>query len=442
MAKKTRAKEILLFFSKYSEKQQLLFNVLDILVQGVAIEKKWYAIEKLFSAQDFVHPKFLENNKNREFIEEFVLFVQLLFLDQTKEVPPPNLKLHFVHQKFPRYNWEVTDCSENLNNQEWNCKDEYCNVYFLNSCLWKLFYQQIVPTKSTSVEPDNVIKIDHPLKLNYLEMDKAPQLFEDDPTAILSKFIQNINGKSNYAINHLLAILLQIQQNYKKGQCFFDWDYHFRLILNPTVKKNIKKQLLLAEEIFSELKKLQAVRLLKINGATYESHSYLINTLDYFYNPEEKHLKQNLQKNKMNLKIDPCLVPSANNPLKFAAALRLLPVKLLQETVKTYPFLLSLCLYLYDGWLDEYPKLKGKLTRRIDQLIIGSCIKVPKSGKYRIIQRVRSALNYLKQKNYISNYQINYPPKDTTEAIYLISAPAEFHKSIDNNIGMLSYAKN
>ena len=66
----------------------------------------------------------------------------------------------------------------------------------------------------------------------------------------------------------------------------------------------------------------------------------------------------------------------------------------------------------------------------LDDLIVGSCIRISKSGKYRTAQRIRSAIQFLKQKKYIENYKISSLCKNSLETVYLISAPTELHKKL------------
>ena len=450
VAQKMRAKEIIEFFERYKENATFLFDSLKILLKDLSIEKKWLEIESLFTNQKSLKQDTSEQ-KNREFLEEFVLFVMLFFADQSKKIPPPNLVLNFVYQNFPKHNWSATDCSQNLRPQEWIFDEKYGSVFFLLENLWKYSYPKnslqstsIATNKSSlknnelssSVE-ENIYNEStiQKIVLRYQENASTKQLFDNSIDVVMRIFMQHLLKKyQSKSINHFMAILYQIHKNYDSNKntlknCFFDWEFHFQLILSSP-KKNLLKQWEISQEVLQEFQKIQAVRTVKKKNRLFEIHNPLIQTMSKIYALEDQFLKKNLQQNKLYLKIDPCLIPTKDNPLQFAASLRFIPKSLFQENIKTYPFLILLCVYLYDCWLYEFPKWKGKLSRKMDDLIVGSCIRISKSGKYRTAQRIRSAIQFLKQKKYIENYKISSLCKNSLETVYLISAPTELHKKL------------
>ena len=375
----------------------------------------------------------------------------LFFADQSKKIPPPNLVLNFVYQNFPKHNWSATDCSQNLRPQEWIFDEKYGSVFFLLENLWKYSYPKnslqstsIATNKSSlknnelssSVE-ENIYNEStiQKIVLRYQENASTKQLFDNSIDVVMRIFMQHLLKKyQSKSINHFMAILYQIHKNYDSNKntlknCFFDWEFHFQLILSSP-KKNLLKQWEISQEVLQEFQKIQAVRTVKKKNRLFEIHNPLIQTMSKIYALEDQFLKKNLQQNKLYLKIDPCLIPTKDNPLQFAASLRFIPKSLFQENIKTYPFLILLCVYLYDCWLYEFPKWKGKLSRKMDDLIVGSCIRISKSGKYRTAQRIRSAIQFLKQKKYIENYKISSLCKNSLETVYLISAPTELHKKL------------
>ena len=73
----------------------------------------------------------------------------------------------------------------------------------------------------------------------------------------------------------------------------------------------------------------------------------------------------------------------------------------------------------------------GKENYHVKYLIVGSCIRISSSGKYRTAQRIRSAIQFLKQKKYIGGYKISSLCKNPLETTYLISAPIELQKTLN-----------
>lgn len=437
VAKKLRAKEILDFFFRNIEQQELLTKSLNFLIRASEIEKKWREIENLFSK--LISVNFLDKTENINFLEDFIFFVKLFFLDQIKELPPLNLMLYFVKQNFPKHNWSSTDCSENLKLQCWNPNNIYCNTHFLSNRLLQVFFLP-KPTKKKQDETqqnynwlsNNEVES---IKFQYIQNENL-QLFDDSIEVVIRQFNQNLLTKYQAdGISNFMAVIYQIQKFHTNGICIFDWNYHFELVLNSTNKTNLTKKLELAQNVLSEIQKIQVIRTFKEKRVLYQRKNGLIQIAAQFKCQEEEYIKKTLQKNKLELRIDPSLIATAKNKIKFAAALKTLPIYLLKENITTYPFLLLLCIYIYDCWLAEYHKFQGKLSRKMDDLIFGCCIKISKNSKYRAAQRVRSAIQFLKQKNYIGNYKISYP-KDALEAVYYISAPREFHLSLNNNLAL------
>ncbi len=433
VAIKIRTKELLMFFQRHNLHHQLLWQTLKILVKAISVRNKWEELEKLCSTQNFCK-KFLDDQKNRDFFEDYILFIRLCFLNQIKEPPPVNLQLHFVNAKFPQCNWVVTDYSEKLKNKEWFAKEECCNSDFLRMRLLRCFNKpdainiEQTPSKNSIAE---TVKL-KAIRLSYKKQEKQAKLFESQADEVMRLFIQDILSEypNKKGINHLIAILYQIQNNYQDGTCIFDWQKHFNLILKPKRAVNLKLQSKIAQDIFDKLQKLKVIRVFQKKEHSYEEHSSLIVILKNIYFPEQQYLKKDLQQNTMQLQIDSTIISNQNNHLNFSVAVRFLPVALLQESERAYPFLLLLCIYLYDCWIYEYPKLRGNIKKKIKEMIAGSYIKTTENGKYRIAQRIRSALQYLKQKNYIGNYQIQNSSQNILETIYLLSAPLEFHQKI------------
>ena len=444
-----RAKEILEFFQRHSERIGIFFSSLEILLKDLSIEKKWQEIEALFSNQEFLGTDFFEKKKNREFLEEFVLFVMLFFTDQSEKIPPPNLMLNFVYQKFPKHNWSSTDCSQNLRPQEWIFDNKYGNVFFLLESLWKYFYPKHFPKEIPAALNKTTLKAENlsfeediysggviqKIALRYQEDAGAKQLFDNSIDVVMRIFMQQLLKKyQSKGVNHFMAILYQVHKNYISQKqlarnCFFDWEFHFQLVLSSP-KKNPLKQWEISQEVLQEFQKIQAVRIFKKKNRLFEVHNPLVQTMSNISALDNQFLKKNLQQNKLYLKVDPCIIPTKDNPLQFAISLRFVPKALFQENIKTYPFLILLCVYLYDCWLYEYPKWKGKLSRKMEDLIVGSCTRISKSGKYRTAQRIRSAIQFLKQKKYIGDYKISSLCKNPLETTYLILAPVELQKTL------------
>lgn len=450
VAQKMRAKEILEFFQRHSERATIFFSSLKILLKDLSIEKKWQEIEELFSKQEFLKTDFFEKKKNREFLEEFVLFVILCFADQSEKVPPPNLIFNFVYQQFPKHNWSSTDCSQNLRPQEWVFDNKYGSVFFLLESLWKYFYPKhylkdtSTTLNKTQPKPENLsfeedIDSDAAIQkiaLRYQEDTGGKQLFDNSIDVVIRILMQQLLKKyQSKGVNHFMAILYQVHKNYDPKKqlarnCFFDWEFHFKLVISSP-KKNPLKQWEISQEVLQEFQKIQAIRTFKKKNKTFEIHNPLIQVMNNIYALEDQFLKKNLQQNKLYLKVDPCIIPTKDNPLQFATSLRFVPKAIFQENIKAYPFLILLCIYLYDCWLYEYPKWKGKLSRKMEDLIVGSCIRISSSGKYRTAQRIRSAIQFLKQKKYIGGYKISSLCKNPLETTYLISAPIELQKTLN-----------
>jgi hypothetical protein len=148
--------------------------------------------------------------------------------------------------------------------------------------------------------------------------------------------------------------------------------------------------------------------------------------------PQQKFIKKNLQQNQMQLQVDDIIIPHKNKLLSFSSSLYFLPLGLFQESAKPYHFLLLFCTYIYDCWLYDYKNSQGKICKKLTDMISGSCIQVTENSKYRVAQRMRSSLQYLKKKNYIGSYQLQNSSQNILETSYLLSAPVEFHKKIEH----------
>ena len=354
IAQKMRAKEILEFFQRHSERIGIFFSSLEILLKDLSIEKKWQEIEALFSNQEFLGTDFFRKKKNREFLEEFVLFVMLFFADQSEKVPPPNLILNFVYQNFPKHNWSSTDCSQNLRAQEWTFDNKYGNVFFLLESLWKYFYHKSslqtvsFPVKEPSLESkeknfsfeENIYSEGamQKITLRYQEDVEAKQLFDNSIDVVMRMFMQRLLRKhQSTGINHFMAILYQVHKNYDPKKqvtrnCFFDWEFHFQLVMSLS-KKNPLKQWEISQEVLQEFQKIQTVRIFKKQNRLFEVFNPLIQTMSNISALDDQFLKKNLQQNKLYLKVDPCIIPTKDNPLQFAASLRFVPKALFQGSI-------------------------------------------------------------------------------------------------------------
>ena len=436
VAIKMRSRDIILFFQKYQSFANVLWKSLEILILAVSIQKKWEHLLNIFVKKEF-SDNFLEHKKNRDFLEDYLLFVWLCFLDQTSEKPPLNLRLYFVSGEFPKCNWSVTDYSEKTKVKEWQPNEDFCQLNFLRFQLYEVFLKKenIIEVGSQTKEQ---ITEDKPkqIKLAYDFKDQSSQmqqesLFESSPEEILNLFIQEILNeyRNQKGSNHFIAILYQIQKKYKNGRCNFSWQDHFQLISNYQSSTNFKNQITIAKKVFEKLQNLKVIRIYQTSN-TFEIQNSLITFLHSVYYPQQKFLKKNLQHNQIELQVDSIIIPNKNHLINFSSSLCFLPLELLKENQKIYPFLVLLVVYLYDCWFCEYLHLQGRIERKIKDLIDGSFVKVTDSKKYRVAQRMRSALQYLKKKNYIGNYQLCSSSKNILDISYLLSAPLEFHQKM------------
>lgn len=432
IAVKIRSKDILLFFQRYKFFGDILRESLKILILAVSVQKKWEHLLKIFVQKEFTE-NFLQQKKNRDFIEDFLMFVWLGFLDQITETPPMNLRLYFISGEFPKCNWSVTDYSEKIKIKEWQPAEEVCQLNFLRLQLYRVihskeaFFQSLVAEQS-----QNITGILQKIKLAYSTDKEQEKIFESSPEEVLQIFIQEIleEYRNQKGSNHLIAILYQIQKNYRNGKCSFYWQEHFELISKRQTLTNLKKQIIIAKEIFQKLQNLKVIRVFQEN-TIFEIKKSLITILSNTYFPQQKFLKKNLQQNRIELQVDSIIIPEKKDFISFSSSLCFLPLELLKETQRTYPFLVFLGVYLYDCWFCEYSHLQGKTKKTIQELIEGSFVKVTDSKKYRVAQRIRSALQYLKQKNYIGNYQLCFSAKNILETSYTLLAPTDFHQKME-----------
>ena len=260
IAVRMRTKDILSFFAKNDEYFDFLVQSLAILSRRISIPRKWKDICDLFYKES-IKSELLQLDKNKNFIENFLLYIQLYFLDQIPEKPPFNSKLYFVIGDFPKYNWAVTDFSEKLKSKEWLPKEKLCRLNFLRASLWKFYYEK----RNLFVRDDYFFQKQDKFKsiqLAYQKKEEKGQLLESYPDEVLRIFIQDIlkHYRNKKGINHLVAILYQIKKKYKNNTCLFDWQEHFDLVLKYKTTKNFAEQVKIAQNIFDKLKNLRVIR--------------------------------------------------------------------------------------------------------------------------------------------------------------------------------------
>lgn len=438
-----RVKDFLRFFYRENEYLKLKLSVANILVQPVEIETKWHQMEDCFkealSRNSFEVENLLSDPDSE--LYGVLQMVTLLFLDQTDEIPPANLLIKFVHQKFPAHKWISTDTLNYEAHAGWITKNRYCRFSYLSLKLHRLFQAgvtesikdvstTVLPVKSqliTEQDPPTSLSIEYAGE-NEAQDKEQLSLIPESPQESLLSFQKMLQRKYQHeGVKHFLAILRQIATRQDAETCYFNIQKHLQLVAKPDKKGDFHpRQQELFYLILEEMKRLNLVRRWEHKNQPYETRHPFISEIGrkYFVESETERSKQYPV---LKIMLDKIFAASVENPLKLGDELRLIPEDAFRENVRKHNLVTVLNAYFSGTWLHEYGQNNGVATKTAEEILEGCAIHISPSSKYRIIHKLKSELTYMEEQQYISKFSIRLsgvqnPWKD----VYSVQAPVEF----------------
>lgn len=448
LAKWFRTKDIIEFLCGSDELRPLYVAVAKILNTPRLISEKWQVIKEL--SVEFLLDQPLSLRKSllsdpESGIHMLLQMVTLLFMEQDEEMPPANLELQFVRNQFPKIIWKKQDGINAFSFPFWLPKNKHCHSLFLLSAITdsiskreKHALVRRFPKRKALPRPQSTALATFEFKGVDLSerqaeikihsrtgdlMNEQLALFPESVAETLLGLQKRIQKKySHDGVKHFLAILRQLAGELSKNSnmCEFDCFKHFELILKPSqLKKITQKQQHLFQNIFTELQSLEVER-------DWEDCS--ANKSDKTCNPFITEIGQ-LYRNGTNLPVkkivvDPLFLPNKNNPYRLGAHLRLIPSNIFKESSSRHALMPGLASYLCGAWMIGFPGENGTLQRKAHEIIEGCAFNVTPASRYRILNKLKSELQFMEKKRYIKTFSTQKDKNGNPwEEMYSVTAP-------------------
>ena len=431
-----RAIDILVFLGSKKEIFPIKSKIASILLLHDTIENKWKKvqgllvrqIELLIGGKDLV---ILTSDPNSD-IHKILQMVILFFLDQNVEIPPPNLLMKFVFGAFPLHTWSQISQIEGAYIPLWTPKNKFCRLQYLAGqlliSLGKKPYSLCTKEQKDAHQKEtgtSVLKSKNKviITFKYSEPGRSEEqllMIPNSPSESLVEFQKNIRQKYTYeGVRHFFGILRQISNSPRNENCLFDVKKHLLLLSKPN-RLGIfpEKQVKFFYDVLCEFKNLNVIR----TWETYQSTNALAQQIGIEEEANQKMSNYPIIK----LLLDKLFLPSANNFLSLGSFLSLMPSKLFKENIRQHAILPSLSAYFSCVWLSEFKRNYGVTEKTAEEIIEGSMMTVSKTGKYRVIHKLKSELSYMEQRKYISKFSINpSSEKNPWKDRYKVSASAD-----------------
>jgi hypothetical protein len=395
------------------------------------IEVKWQTIEKILL--DCL-VGLTESERERQLTEpesELNLILQmvgLFFLEQDDEIPPVNLEMQFIRQRFPRVIWKKKDGFSAGSGPFWLPANPYCRSGFLLTRLVVGMSVRLggvallpglagLPIPSTvdagaPVEPkypalrDALLPPEPPDELRIetepgaeadLQLTYLPELVAET----LLSLQKTVQGRHRHeGVRHLLGIFRQLGA--AEGEtCAFDLDAHLSLVsrrLKSGAYSN--KQQAIFEDIMAVLLKLRVKRFWKTEWGVKCIDRPLLLELGRELSGEAGALPIR------HLWLDPIFRPDRHNPFRLGQHLVLMPDGLFRENIHQHMLLPALGSYLCGCWVNEYPSQKGVTLKTTREIIEGTACRVTPATRFRLIDKVKTELAYLAKRCYVQDYRL------------------------------------
>lgn len=431
IAKWFRTKDIVNFLLADHSVSELKVSVAEVLDSREGIRQKWQKIEH-FLIDYLLHLVVADRNEQLSNPEsEFNLTLQMIslfFMEQDDEMPPANLELQFIRYQFPRIIWKKKDGFNSSSNPFWLPKNMYCRSSYLLAKIISKIYEQaenasefsqslhVVNGNGGATDPD--LKQNAEVSISYsamlpedtpdeirLELDESTeenqQMMIPESAAETLLSLQKMIQKrlSHDGVKHLLGIFRQLTESGVGGICEFDVSKHLKMVAKASKKGEFsKKQVSLFEQVFETISKIKVKRFWEGEDESKVTTNPFILELFAESDPSEKTCIVK------KLLLDPLFLPGKDNPFHLGIHLRFIPESLFRETSHTHALLPGLASFLTGTWLNEFIAKRGKTSKTTREIVEGCAFNVTPASKYRIIDKVKSELAYMKEKCYISDY--------------------------------------
>lgn len=459
LAKWFRTKDIIEFICSTDSLRPLNVATAKILNTPKSIQEKWQVIKAL-TVEFLLELPLAERKASisdpESGINMLLQMVTLLFMEQDEEMPPANLELQFVRNQFPKIIWKKQDGINAFSFPFWLPKNRYCHHLFLSSnineaiskrekyaLIKKLPKRKALPKKENTAIAlfdykglDISTKRQANIKIHSKSSDLLNEqlaLFPESVAETLLGLQKRIQKKySHEGVKHFLAILRQLSEELKKTSniCEFDCSKHFELLLKGyQLKKITQKQMNLFGNIFSELQKLEVER--DWDGDSAEENdrvcSPFITEISQLYrNGKKLPIKK--------IVVDPLFLPNKNNPYRLGAHLKLIPEEVFKESSSKHALVPGLASYLCGAWMINYPEKKGTLCRKAHEIIEGCAFNVTPSSRYRILNKLKSELQFMEKKRYIKAFStVKNKSGNPWDEMFSVTAPDNLQVLIANS---------
>ncbi|MCG8337115.1 MAG: hypothetical protein MJE63_21660 [Proteobacteria bacterium] len=432
IAKWFRTRDIVRFLLGETITKSLKVTTAQILDTRDSIKDKWQQIERLvlkYLSRLSTEERNEQLSNPESDINLILQMVGLFFMEQDDEVPPANLELQFIRYQFPKIIWKKKDGFNAASNPFWLPKNMFCrSSYLLARIISKIYSStdnvedsassvRLVQNPISQNEYDLPIKKYNPVSFHALLPEDSPDeirleldellekneqlsLIPESAAETLLSLQKMIQRKySHEGVKHLLGILRQIAGSSEDGHCRFDVKKHLELVAKPSRKGTYsEKQITLFKRIYEILAKIKVKRLWKCEDGNKETvNSFMLELYSECTTPSECGSIKKLM-------LDPIFLPGKDNPFHLGIHLRLIPPRLFRESASKHALLPGLASYLTGTWLNEYPLQQGKTTKSTREILDGCAFNITPANKYRIIDKLKSELVYMKEKCYISEY--------------------------------------
>jgi hypothetical protein len=354
--------------------------------------------------------------------------VGLFFLEQDDEIPPVNLEMQFIRQRFPRVIWKKKDGFSAGTGPFWLPANPYCRPTFLLTRLVAGLAARIggaavvpgLPAVAGSViptavlppdretqalcdtllpdEPPSELRIeaaqdgDDDLQLTYLPESVAETLLS------LQKMVQS--HYRHEGVRHLLAIFRQLGA--AEGEtCAFDPDGHLALVTCRRKSGGFsEKQRAIFEDIMTILLKLRVKRFWKTEWGVKCIDRPLL--LELGRESSGVDGASPIRR----LWLDPIFRPDRRNPFRLGQHLAIMPEGLFRENIHQHILLPALGSFFCGCWVNEYPTQKGVTLKTTREIIEGTACRITPATRFRLLNKVKSELAYMAKKCYIQDYSL------------------------------------
>ena len=487
-AKWFRARDIIQFLYSDDCTRAVKLETARILNSANRIEQKWDSIQSvLLTYLSALTPEQREEELSHpeSGINLILQMVGLFFMEQDEEVPPANLELQFIRSQFPKIIWKKKEGLNASSNPFWLPKNRYCRPAYLLTRLISTVYESMLPVevRSAALFPgvkhrprltsEKLLQIgtgftkgaagsrgaavsqgaaisdgafsfqtlyppEQPDEIN-LEMkgdndEGQLTLIPETPAETLLSLQRLIQKRFSYdGVKHLLAIFRQLAEAEPDRIFSFDLFRHLKLVARAAKDGQFsKRQRTLFVEVYRLLRGLNIKRTWNHPEQKKEVTNPLL--LELGMESTQSEASDPVKK----LLLDPVFFPSAKNPLRLGTHLTLIPNRLFKESAHKHSMLAGLSAFLTGCWLNEFSEKNGVAEKTSREIIEGCGFNVTPANKYRITDKLKSELEYMDEKCYVSN--ITYTDADNGnpwDDVFQVSAPQEIISGIATKIKSL-----